>query len=54
MKEKAIRLQLTVLPRHLKAIEAMKEDYETNSQCIMRLLDTAQENATTKKIDNTH
>lgn len=53
MKEKTTRLQLTVLPRHLKAIETMKEDYETNSQFIMRMLDTmSQEKATTKKINN--
>ena len=40
MKEKTtLRLQLTVLPRHLKIIETLKEDYETNSQFIMRILD---------------
>ena len=39
MQKNTIRLQLTVLSRHLAIITELKEDYETNSQFIMRILD---------------
>ena len=39
MQKNTIRLQLTVLSRHLAIITELKEDYETNSQFIMRVLD---------------
>ena len=40
MQKNTTRLQLTVLNRHLAIITELKEDYETNSQFIMRVLDT--------------
>ena len=39
MQKNTTRLQLTVLNRHLAIITELKEDYETNSQFIMRILD---------------
>lgn len=46
MQKQTTRLQLTVLTRHLEIIKTLKEDYETSSQYIMRLLDTAQQEKT--------
>ena len=54
-KQPTIRLQLSVLPRHLKIIEQLKEDFETNSVFIMKLLDTLQarhEKALSREVDH--
>ena len=40
MQKQTTRLQLTVLSRHIAIIKELKEDYETSSQFIMRVLDT--------------
>ena len=48
MQKNTTRLQLTVLTRHLAIITELKEDYETNSQFVMRILDTMKQEKTMK------
>ena len=46
MQKNSTRLQLTVLSRHVAIITELKEDYETNSQFIMRILDAMKQEKT--------
>ena len=54
-KSSSVRLQLSVLPRHIEILESLRGDYETNSLFIMRVLDTLKakhEKSLSKEVDN--